>query len=227
MLQREESLFLNAFCRISQRQFYRTLVFGISTIKCKTHKVFFRPLLILAGVLVLQAPQAQAELLRVIQEWDSVNVATDGKTARTAATIEPGTLNGVGFERLPIDNFFLGRSLNGIGQSSATLQSNPPLEQNIGGTVFAAYLDGVFQGLRSLDTGGSASAALDDLNTPQVDNGGAVLFGDGTMIFFIPISGQENYVLTQTELVVIPEPATLVLLGASLFGCGLLRRRSH
>ena len=183
-------------------------------------------MVVLAGVLLLQAPQAQAELVRIIQTWDSENFATDGKTARTGATVDTGTLNGAGFERLPIGmDFFLGRLLNGIGQSASTLQINPPLEQNVDGTIFAAYIDGVFQGLRSLDTGGAARAALDDLNTLQVDINGGVSIGDATMIFFFPISGQENYVLNQTEFIVIPEPASLVLLGASFFGCGVLRRR--
>lgn len=169
------------------------------------------------------ASVANAAPIRVIQEWNEVDVAINGKTARTGATVDPSSLTGVGFERLDILDFVLIRFLNGVGQTTLALTSNPPVALGLEGTVFAAYQDGVFRGLRSIDLGGNPAAQLFNTAVPQPNDGGAVIMGDTAMIYGFPISGQEDYLLVSTQFVPLPEPATVTLLGWILFAT----RRRH
>jgi probable HAF family extracellular repeat protein len=122
-----------------------------------------------------------------------------------------GTMTDLG--TLTPGGFSLGAALNNAGHVTGSASSNPTLPDDLGGMHAFVYRDGIM-----IDLNAFAPTGVTFTDGFAINDAGQILVRGNTDDIF------EGYLLTPVD---VPEPAMLVLIGASVVGlCFATRRRA-
>ncbi|MEO1657945.1 MAG: hypothetical protein AAFR65_09505 [Pseudomonadota bacterium] len=173
---------------------------------------------------------ASAAQIRYEQMWDAAAQPEVQGNIITTAFWDDSTITGVGREFVTLTYFGVLRELNGIGQNFSTAllpgPEAPPPSAGGPNTMAAFYQDGVLQVVGNVTGSGNGFVSLtSDGTTP---NGLGVSFrqraGIYQLLYALPVSGQWNYNLVSSEIIV-PSPDPVPLPGAAipfLFGAAMI-----
>jgi hypothetical protein len=201
----------------------------------KLQKILFIGFAVLAASLPLRVQPAEATLL-VIQQWEHLGFSTNGLTLRTGARFDDTSFTGTGTEKFLLFQFNVISLANGIAQSSEVAVFTDLPSLSVESNIFAQFTNGIFAGLFSVQTGGSARTPLVQEVT-GADFGNNLVIGGGELVYFVNEIFRQDYRLlssTFTDLnpnpvpdpVSVPEPAALPIFFAGLIALGFFGRRA-
>lgn len=193
-----------------------------SRISSKALLVFLT--IIAAAIPALSRP-ADATLL-IIQQWEDIGFASNGRTIRTGARFEDSSFTGVGIERSLLFQLNVIRLTLGIGQSSEIALFPAPPSFTSDGSIFAEFENGIFQGLFSVDVGGASRTTL-VREVTGIDDGNRVILGGGRLTYFVGLDDFKYDLVSSdiTNLNAVPEPASGLLFGIGSLWLMSRRRR--
>jgi len=178
-----------------------------------------------AAAIPLLAKPAAATLL-VIQQWEDLGFASNGRTVRTGARFDDSSFTGIGVERSLLFQLNVIRLTFDVAQSSEIAIFPAPPSFASDGSIFAEFNAGIFQGLFSVDVGLASRTTLVEEVT-GFDNGNRVILGGGRLTYFVGLD-DFRYDLVSSEffnLTAVPEPASGMLFGIGSFWLIARRRR--
>lgn len=192
----------------------------------------FKSILIAISLLLLQSQLAQGATVRLDQLWNHQNFGIGGNQLNliTSAFYSDSGITGAGTEEILLDRFTVLRLDGSLGLNFSVADFFEPRSLLQEGNIFARHIDGVFQFLSHVDTGGAARIQIrtGDLSGPI---SGSININGGELVYHFPISGSNNYLLQSSTFStlpppsVIPLPGALLLFASALFGLGVLNRR--
>ena len=172
--------------------------------------------------LVFGCVAAKAASIVIDQTWLSTSFATNGRLINTVSLVDADLISGVGSEAAPLLLLNMSVIQNGVGQNFNRANFSDPPNLLDEGNSGAQFENGVFKNLFNVNNGGSARVGLRDGNAPF---GFAGAYGIGLnnpagtfeFIWFFPVSGQEEFLLDQSQTVVtfpqvVPIPGAIALL---------------
>ena len=179
--------------------------------------------------LLLIATASQGASIRIEQTWLSTGFATNGRLINTTSIVDADSITGVGIEDAPLLLLNMSVFQNGIGQNFNRANFTDPPNLTDEGNSGARFEDGVFKNLFNVNNGGAARVGLKNGNAPFGSAGGYAVgannaAGTFEFIWFFPVSGQEEFLLDQTQTIVtfpqaVPLPGAF---GFLVFGLGWL-----
>ena len=184
---------------------------------------------IIGAALLLTTAASQAGTIRIEQTWLSPAFATNGRLINTTSIVDADLITGVGIEDAPLLLLNMSVLQNGIGQNFNRANFSDPPNLMDEGNSGARFENGLFKNIFNVSNGGAARVGLRNGNSPFGSAGGYAVgatnaAGTFEFIWFFPVSGQEEFLLDQSQTVVIfpqavPVPSAVVLLFS---GIGLM-----